>query len=205
MPKEDFIERRDGDLDGQEEVFITNLPTYAVALGIDAAEVTSVTTVLGTHRTSYGEMLSKQAASKSAGADNKLKKNLAITEFRRIAKKIKASTGYTEAIGQELRIIGPEVVLPPIEEMKPTLKAEVSGGEVEIKWDKQGMEAIAAYSKRGSETSFSFFDKDVESPLKDDRPKLDPSLPEERSYYAYYLDDNENVGQQSDIVTVIVP
>ena len=150
-------------------------------------------------------MLSKQAASKSAGADNKLKKNLAITEFRRIAKKVKASTGYTEAIGQELRIIGPEVVLPPIEEMKPTLKAEVSGGEVEIKWDKQGMEAIAAYSKRGSEASFSFFDKDVESPLKDDRPKLDPSLPEERSYYAYYLDDNENVGQQSDIVTVVVP
>ncbi len=85
------------------------------------------------------------------------------------------------------------------------LKAEVSGGVVEIKWDKQGMEAIAAYCKRGSEVSFSFFDKDVESPLKDDRLKLDPSAPEERNYYAYYVDDDENVGQQSDIITVIVP
>ena len=89
--------------------------------------------------------------------------------------------------------------------MKPTLKAEVSGGVVDIKWDKQGMEAIAAYCKRGSEVSFSFFEKDVESPLKDDRPKLESDSPEERSYYAYYVDDDENVGQQSDIVTVIVP
>jgi len=45
----------------------------------------------------------------------------------------------------------------------------------------------------------------VESPLIDDRPKLDPSALEERSYYAYYLDDNENIGKQSDIVTVVVP
>ena len=205
MAKDDFVESRDGDLDGQEEVFITNLPIHAPTVGIDPLEVTSVVTILGDHRTTFAEMLSKKAASKAAVADNNLKKKLAIDEFRRIAKKIKASTGYTEAIGDDLRIIGSEVVMPPLEEMKPTLKAEVSGGEVEIKWDKQGMEAIAAYSKRGSEVSFSFFDKDVESPLKDDRPKLDPSLPEERSYYAYYLDDNENVGQQSDIVTVVVP
>ena len=85
------------------------------------------------------------------------------------------------------------------------LKAEVSGGVVEIKWDKQCMEAIAAYYKRGSEVSFSFFEKDVDSPLIDDRPKLDADSPEERSYYAYYIDDDENVGLQSDIITVIVP
>ena len=205
MAKEDFIERRDGDLDGQEEVFITNLPIHATTLGIDPLEVTSVVTILGDHRVSYSEMLSKKAASKAAVADNKLKKKLAIGEFRRIAQKIKASTGYTEAIGDDLRIIGPEVVRPPLEEMKPTLKAEHSGGIVEIKWDKQGMEAIKIYCKRGSETSFSLLDKDVESPLKDDRPKLDPSAPEERQYYAYYVEDDEEVGLQSDIITVIVP
>ena len=205
MAKDDFVESRDGDLDGQEEVFLEGLPVHGPTVGIDAAEIASVTAILGNHRTSFAEVLVKKAASKAAVADNKLKKNLAIDEFRRIAKRIKSSTGYTEAIGQELRIIGPEVTTPPLEEMKATLKAEVSGGVVEIKWNKQGMEGIAVYSKRGSEASFSFFDKDVESPLKDDRPKLDPSLPEERSYYAYYIDDNENVGRQSDIVTVIVP
>ncbi|MBL7129022.1 MAG: hypothetical protein ISS16_08560 [Ignavibacteria bacterium] len=67
------------------------------------------------------------------------------------------------------------------------------------------MEAIAVHSKRGSEVSFSFFDKDVDSPLIDDRPKLDPSKPEERSYYAYYIEHDDEVGQQSDIVTVVVP
>ena len=205
MPVKDFVKTRDGDLDGQEENFVDKLPVIAPTIGIDAAEVTSVVTILGDHRTTFSAMLSKKAESKAAVADNKLKKNLAIDEFRRIAKKIKASTGYTEAIGDELGIIGPEVETPPLEEMKPNLKAEVSGGVIEIKWDKQGMEAIAAYSKRGSEVSFSFFDKDVESPLIDDRPKLNPDEPEERSYYAYYLDDNENVGQQSDIITVIVP
>ena len=205
MAKDDFVESRDGDLDGQEEVFITNLPIHAPTVGIDPLEVTSVVTILGDHRVSYTEMLSKKAASKAAVADNTLNKKAAIAEYRRIAQKSKASTGYTEAIGDDLRIIGPEVVMPPLEEMKPTLKGEHSGGIVEIKWDKQGMEAIAAYCKRGSEVSFSFFEKDVDSPLTDDRPKLDPSAPEERNYYAYYVDDDENVGQQSDIITVIVP
>ena len=205
MALRDFIKTRDGDLDGQEENFITKFPGIAPTLGIDALEVTSVTDILGNHRTTFSAMLAKKAESKAAVADNNLKKKLAVGEYRRIAQKIKASNGYTEAIGDELGIIGPDVVMPPLEEMKPTLKVEVSGGVAEIKWDKQGMEAIAVYSKRGSEVSFSFFDKDVESPLTDDRPKLDPALPEERSYYAYYVDDDENVGQQSDIVTVIVP
>ena len=58
---------------------------------------------------------------------------------------------------------------------------------------------------RGTEVEYSFLAIDTHPPYDDTRPKLDPTKPEERSYYAYYLDDNENVGQQSDIVTVIVP
>ena len=103
MAVKDFVKTRDGDLDGQEENFIVKLATIRPTLGIDAAEITSVTTILGDHRTSFSAMLAKKAESKAAVADNKLKKNLAIDEFRRIAKKMKASTGYTEAIGDELR------------------------------------------------------------------------------------------------------
>ena len=205
MPVKDFVKTRDGDLDGQEENFVDKLPVIAPTIGIDAAEVTSVVTILGDHRTTFSAMLSKKAESKAAVADNKLKKKFAIDEFRRIAKKIKASTGYTEAIGDELGIIGPEVETPPLEEMKPNLKAEVSGNAVIIKFDKQSMEGVKIYCKRGSEASFSFLEKDVESPYTDDRPKLDPAAPEERSYYAFYVEHDDEIGMQSDIITVIVP
>ena len=47
--------------------------------------------------------------------------------------------------------------------------------------------------------------KDVDSPFTDDRPKLESDSSEERSFYAYYVEDDENIGQQSDLVTMVVP
>ena len=87
MAVKDFVKTRDGDLDGQEENFIDKLPTIGPTIGIDVTEVTSVVTILGNHRTSFSAMIAKKAESKGAVADNKLKKNLAVDEFRRIAKK----------------------------------------------------------------------------------------------------------------------
>ena len=48
-------------------------------------------------------------------------------------------------------------------------------------------------------------EKDVDSPFTDDRPKLESDSSEERSFYAYYVEDDEEVGLQSDIVTVVEP
>jgi hypothetical protein len=42
MALQDFIPRRDGDLDSMEDNLAHKLPTYAATLGIDPAEITAV-------------------------------------------------------------------------------------------------------------------------------------------------------------------
>jgi hypothetical protein len=205
MALEDFIKRRDGDLDEQEQNFITKLPTVSGTLGIEPAEEASVIAILETHRTSFTAVTTKKDEAKAAVALNNANKSAAIDEFRRIAKKIKSSLNYTTEIGEALGIIGPEVYPPDPASMKPELKAKLSGQNVVIEFNKQSMEGVRIYSKRGAETAFTYLATDTYSPYTDTRAKLDAASPEERQFIAYYFENDSDVGQQSDAVTVVVP
>jgi len=205
MALKDFIAKKEGDFDEQESNFITKFAIHAPTLGFEAAEVDSDRVILQAHQTAFHAMIAKKAEAKAAVAENETKKNEAIAELRRIAKKIKGCLGYTEAIGKDLRIIGADGIPPDLNFVKPTLKCVSAGGMVEIVFDKQTMEGVKIYSKRGSETEFSFLGIDTHSPYHDNRVKLDPTKPEERQYYAFYFANDYEVGQQSDIVTVVVP
>ena len=205
MALKDFIKKTDADLSKQEENFNTKLPAHAAALGILPAEVTSVTGILTDHITSFTNSIAKKAESKAAVHDNLAKKALALDEFRRIAKKIKASTGYTEAIGEELGIIGPDVAPSDYRTVQPKLKGDISGEVVHIYFDKFDLEGLKLFSQRGAETDYTFLANDTHSPYTDSRKKLDLSKPEERRYYAYYTMDEDEVGLKSDILTIVVP
>ena len=205
MSLKDFLKRREADLNKQEENFNTKLPVHAATLGILPAEVTSVTGILTDHITSFTNSIAKKAESKAAVKENLDKKGLALDEFRRIAKKIKASTGYTEAIGEELGIIGPDVAPSDYRTVQPKLKGDISGEVVHIYFDKFDLEGLKLFSQRGAETDYSFLANDTHSPYTDNRKKLDLSKPEERRYYAYYTMDEDEVGLKSDILTVVVP
>ncbi|MGV8018569.1 MAG: hypothetical protein AB2L26_10385 [Ignavibacteria bacterium] len=205
MPLKDFISKKDGDLDEQETNFVAKFATIGLTLGFLPAEITANQTVLEAHQDAYHAMVAKKAEAKAAVAENERKKSEAIAELRRIAKKIKGCAAYTEAIGKDLQIIGPDAIPPDLNFVKPTLKGVLSGGVVVIEFDKQEMEGVKIYSKRGGETAFTFLGIDTHSPYHDNRVKLDPTKPEERQYYAFYFANDYEVGQQSDIVTVVVP
>jgi len=205
MPLKDFIKRADGDLDEQEENFITKLPVYSATLGIDAAEEANTISVLTAHRSSFTAMVESKATHKAAVALNQTNKTSAVDEFRRIAKKIKASVNYSEEIGNDLGIIGADVPTPDPSSMKPTLKVKLSGQNVIIEFNKQGMEGVRIYSKRGTEGSFTYLATDTHSPYTDSRTKLVDSGPEERQYYAFYFVENSDAGIQSDVISIAVP
>ena len=205
MALKDFIAKKEGDLDEQESNFITKFAIHAPTLGFEAAEVDSDRVILQAHQTAFHAMIAKKAEAKAAVAENEMKKSEAIAELRRIAKKIKGCSAYTDSIGKDLQIIGPDAIPPDLNFVKPSLKAVLSGGVVVIEFDKQEMEGVKIYSKRGGETAFSFLGIDTHSPYHDNRVKLDPTKPEERQYYAFYFANDYEVGQQSDIVTVVVP
>ncbi|MCX6151516.1 MAG: hypothetical protein NTX22_13375 [Ignavibacteriales bacterium] len=203
--KMDYIPTKDGSLDAHELTFVTKLPGITTLLGITAEETNNTLAIIASHRTAYADMNLKKAESKATVENNAAKKALAIAEIRRIAQKIKSSNGYTEAMGLELGIIGTAETGEDLETIKPTLKGKILGGSAVVSFDKQKMNGVKIYSKRGSEPDFTFLAVDTSSPYEDNRQKLNANLPEERLYYAYYLCDDQQVGQQSDMLKIVAP
>jgi len=203
--KNDFIPIGNGDIDSFEENLIRKLTIHAPALGLNPDEVTESINIINEHRTAFANMNSKKNESKSATEDNYNSLSKAVNEVRRLAKQIKSSKTYTTGIGDDLGIIGPDIASKETVVMKPSLKANINGHEVVIKFRKDGTDGIKLYSKRGAETEFTFLAVDTASPYNDTREKLEASKPEQREYYAYYFVSDSDVGQQSDVLKVIVP
>ena len=202
--KEDYLPSRDGDLDEWEENFSNKIPTHAPTVALAPGDYTPIVTAITTHRTSFSTMIMKKAEKKAAVEDNKSQKQSAIQGIRGLVKRVKAHPNYTEAIGADLGIIGSDVVDDPTT-LKPELKGALLGGTSVIEFVKKRTDGVQIFSKRGNENSFTFLAVDTNSPYTDNRAKLNPNRPEERQYYAFYIMDDEAIGLQSDIITVIAP
>ena len=174
--KKDFFPRKLAEV----VVFLTNwigkYPTIAAALGIDALEITNNTTLVQAEIDAHANMTTKKAESKSAVEAHLAQLKITRDEIRRAAGEIKKRPNYTEAIGDELMIIGAEQEEIDFENIKPDIEAKLVGGLPVIEFDLKGTEGIRLLSKRGAEVDYSFLAIDTHPPYDDTRPKLDPSV-----------------------------
>jgi len=125
-----------------------------------------------------------------------------IPRIRAAIAQIKTASGYTDAIGEQLRIVGDGADDLNPAEGKPGFKALPKFGSVILDWKKGDFDGVVIESMRGTETSFSFLDKDYKSPFPDMRPNLVAGVPEVRRYRMIYLLDDQVVGVWSDEVVI---
>ena len=203
--KNDFIPRGNGNIDAFQENLVTKVGIHTSALGLNPDQVNASIQIINENRVSYTKMNSKKAESKAATEDYYNDRKKAIAEIRRLAKQIKSSKTYTTGIGDDIGVIGPEQQFKSSVEKKPVLKASVNGNVVKINFRKEGTHGIKLYSKRGSETEFTFLAINFASPYSDKREKMDPAKPEQREYYAYYFETDGELGQRSDVLKIVVP
>ena len=203
--KNDFIPRGNGNIDAFQENLVTKVGIHTSALGLNPDQVNESIQIINENRVSYTKMNSKKAESKAATEDYYNGRKKAIAEIRRLAKQIKSSKTYTTGIGDDIGVIGPEQQFKSSVEKKPVLKASVNGNVVKINFRKEGTHGIKLYSKRGSETEFTFLAINFASPYSDKREKMDPAKPEQREYYAYYFETDGELGQRSDVLKIVVP
>ena len=203
--KVDFIPTRDGNLALYEANFRQKLPLHAVALGLTTEEVNETIGIISEHLEAHTDANYQRAISKSALERSRLKKNASKKELRRMAKMIKSSKNYTSDIGMDLQIIGPETVPKNMTDIKPVLKINITGQLVGISFRKENALGISIYSRRGAETEFTLLVRNTAVNYTDDRAKMDGAKPEQREYYAYYVDNNVETGIKSDIKNAIVP
>ncbi len=118
---------------------------------------------------------------------------------------IKRSPGYTEAIGEDLGIIGAEdttVYTAP----DFTIAVEMGSGCqcVKLRYHKRGHYAVAIHSRRGTEADFTVLAVSSTSPYEDERPLLVPGQPEVRYYKMRFWDSGSENGEWSDVASVTV-
>ena len=124
-----------------------------------------------------------------------------IAWYRQIANRIKADPGYTEAIGQDLGIVG----TPDVPGVDPPILSGValSGYNVEVGWIKAGHDGLRVRSQRGSEVAWTDLGTDMNPPFLDNRAPVTSGPPEERRYQGAYVDNDAVTTDWSATLTVI--
>jgi hypothetical protein len=117
--------------------------------------------------------------------------------------RIKKHPGYTDAIGNDLDIIGAEQTIDP-STMKPVLNLILQAGHPLVRWKKQGMDAIELQVDRGDGKGFVFLAIDTIPDYLDtaDLPAAGASAV--WKYRGIYRLADERVGQWSDVASISV-
>ncbi len=119
---------------------------------------------------------------------------------RQTAERLKAHPNYTEAIGQDCRIIAPA---PGPAETQPVLQVVAETDfAVRVTFAMHGHDQIEIQSQVGLETTWTTIAFDTNAPYLDGRDPVTPNTPEQRRYRGRFRDNDVPFGTWSDTVSV---
>ena len=119
-----------------------------------------------------------------------------------LGSRIKKHAGCTDAIAQDLGLIGVETVTDLLT-VKPQIKLVLDAGHPVVKWKKKGMSSLEIWVDRGTGV-FVFLAIDTEPDYPDTAPLPGPGLSAVWKYRAIYRKGDAQVGQWSDVVSQTV-
>ncbi len=197
----DFIPRSDGDQLNWLANYSAKLGTHGVALGFTAAQVTAMQGAITAYLSQFNSYVQqKNALEAAAAAVRTAQKNL-LRDIRVQAAKSKIAGAFTEAIGDDLGIIGPESSFDP-DTFKPTFKITVQPGTVKIEFTKSETDGVNIYCRLKGQANFKFVARDTNSPYEDHTPLAQAGVAEVREYSMRGVINDAEIGQLSDIVSV---
>lgn len=122
-------------------------------------------------------------------------------QIREIVRRWKAAPGYTTNIGADLAIIGSEISINPAI-LQPDLDVRMNGGQPEIDWNKQHMDALELEVDRGNGPQLLTIV--TSGSTVDSHPLPAPGQSAVWTYRAIYRLNNQRVGLWSDAVQIAV-
>jgi hypothetical protein len=197
MPKQYFMPRQQGNYVNWHDTLKAGVT--ATTPSTNAADMNMLTADNAALHAKMTAATNADNASKAAHTD--LSSTIAATQAnaRKLAQRIKASTSYTDMIGNQLGIIGPDDSTDMTQEA-PTLDAEAGlAGVVEIGFNKMDAEGVHIYGMRDGEAGFTLLASETHSPYVDNRPLLAAGKPETRQYKAMFFLGKSEIGLESAI------
>ncbi|MBS0346740.1 MAG: hypothetical protein JSR69_09785 [Proteobacteria bacterium] len=115
--------------------------------------------------------------------------------------RIKTARNYTEAIGQDLAIVGSTQVVDP-DGWKPIIDISVRAGRPVIQWSKGGADSIEIWADRGDDKGLAFYTITTDPNFTDASPT--PGNSALWKYKAIYRLRDEQVGSWSDVISIAI-
>lgn len=203
MPKSDFIPDKDSDFLLWHDQFKAAAGNLAATLGLSAADLAALeadNTELH-QKVTAAELAS--AAAQQATRDKVTTRRTVEQNSRKLARRLKEHPSYTPALGEQLRIEGPEDTTDMMTTARPRLNATTKPhGVVELAFNKLKSDGVNLYNQREGDAAFMFLARDTSSPYVDNRPCLVAGKPETLKYKAIFVIDDAEIGQFSDEVVV---
>ena len=197
----DFVPSSDAELVTWATNVKGKIATEGAELGLTPEDIDDVNSWCDVIIKSINVAEQSKATYESAAADKKVKVANAISKARKFAKDVKRNNSYTVAIGAELGIVGKETSFSP-SDYKPTLKVASFTGYVTVKFVKKGVEGVNLFSRKKGEATWQKLGFFAHSPCKDLRPLAVEGQAESREYMCIGVKKDQEVGLQSNIVSV---
>lgn len=223
--RNDYIPASDGLFVDWCDNFLNKLTTLAPSIGVSPAELADVTNYINDFKASHTLAVTRKAEAKSAVAAANNKRVITETDVRRLVRNIKNNSAYTEALGNELMLIGPEQVIDLLSVKPEDTTLTVLSDKAILDWHKKNMHAVVIYSavriirtnsaqvlqnseddQAGQlipESEWVEIGRDINSPFEDTRKNLTEG-PEVRYYKLRYIYKDQIVGLDSDIIKAVV-
>ena len=204
MAKKDYFPRRDKDFRSWFVNFIAKVRLYAADFGLDPAIIDAWETEGLAYADSIDANESSQASAQQSRAAKDALGDILEPKLRKGIKGIKLTGGYSEARGEDMNVVGDEETFDP-DTYKPKLKATIFPNSARIDFVKgnREVEAVNVYSRLKGEAAWEKLGTDYHSPYVDERPLAQPGVPENREYMAIGVKRDMEIGQMSDIVSVV--
>jgi hypothetical protein len=204
MSGKNYLPYQDADFVVWLQSFSSKLSAHAVELNIAPADITQFTNDANDVANKLTDLQNTKTTLQSL---TQSKNNLFAEVEKRVRDKviiIKHQSGYTETIGEDLGIVPPKALGKSVslDAVKPEFTAAVLPDMVRLDWVKGQYDGVVIQSKRGAETSFTFLDKDTQSPYEDTRHNINPDQHEPRTYRMRYLVKDQEVGLWTDEIKV---
>jgi hypothetical protein len=198
----DFIPRSDAEL----AIWLGNhqaqMALVGATVGLLPADITAISDACTRTFGKINDVEAEKQVLQQKVAEKDAAKKEDLATIRGFAKRIKTHAAYTEAIGQQLGIIGTAGDMDE-ETVKPKLSGDVFPGYVRLKFTKKGLDGVNIYTRLKGQSQWVFLARDTNSPYDDNRPLTQAGVPEAREYMCIGVIADTEVGQASDIVSVV--
>ncbi len=180
----------------------TQITTEAATLSWPAAKLAAFVSLLDPLIAAYQALAAADAAFDKASGDAQDLFTDTSAKLRATLAEIRANPAFTDGMGSVMQIVTTGSTISP-DAIKPSLIATAERGHVRLTGSKNRAETVNLHMRRKGAAWTLIAPKRKRFPFEDQTPLATPGVPEEREYMARGVIGDDEIGQDSDIVSAV--